>query len=69
MTQGSEPIAADAPAGRRNLFRHYGYIYDEESGLCGLSSRYYNPMVGWFVNMNTLLEIHGERLNTVRNKQ
>ena len=36
--------------GVRNPFRYRGYVYDEESGLYYLRSRYYNPATGRFVN-------------------
>ena len=36
--------------GIRNPFRYRGYVYDEESGLYYLRSRYYNPAVGRFTN-------------------
>ena len=39
-----------ATLGKRNPFRYRGYIYDEETGLYYLRSRYYNPVVGRFVN-------------------
>ena len=34
----------------RNPFRYRGYMYDEESGLYYLQSRYYDPVTGRFVN-------------------
>ena len=34
----------------RNPFRYRGYMYDEESGLYYLESRYYDPVTGRFVN-------------------
>ena len=36
--------------GVRNPFRYRGYIYDEESGMYYLRSRYFNPAIGRFVN-------------------
>ena len=39
-----------ATLGKRNPFRYRGYVYDEETGLYYLRSRYYNPVVGRFVN-------------------
>lgn len=39
-----------ATLGKRNPFRYRGYIYDEETGLYYLRSRYYNSAVGRFVN-------------------
>ena len=50
-----------ATLGKRNPFRYHGYIYDEETGLYYLRSRYYNPVVGRFVNADELL---GEKLLT-----
>ena len=32
--------------GKRNPFRYRGYVFDEETGLYYLRSRYYNPAVG-----------------------
>ena len=36
--------------GKRNPFRYRGYVYDEESGLYYLCSRYYNCTKGRFIN-------------------
>ncbi len=36
--------------GNLNPFRYRGYIYDEETGLYWLRSRYYDPMTGRFLN-------------------
>ena len=36
--------------GFMNPFRYRGYVYDEETGLYYLRSRYYNPIIGRFVN-------------------
>ena len=36
--------------GTLNPFRYRGYVYDEETGLYYLRSRYYNPTWGRFVN-------------------
>ena len=38
-----------------NPFRYRGYIYDEASGLYYLRSRFYNPVWGRFVNVDTIL--------------
>ena len=35
-----------------NPFRYRGYVYDEETGLYYLRSRYYNPVRGRFVNFD-----------------
>ena len=36
--------------GKRNLFRYRGYVFDEETELYYLRSRYYNPRGGRFIN-------------------
>ena len=36
--------------GKLNPFRYRGYVYDTETGLYYLQSRYYNPETGRFVN-------------------
>ena len=41
--------------GIRNPFRYRGYVYDEESELYYLRSRFYNSAIGQFVNADTLL--------------
>ena len=41
--------------GLQNPFRYRGYIYDEETGLYYLRSRYYNPTVGRFVNADSFV--------------
>jgi len=35
--------------GKYNPFRYRGYVYDEETGLYYLNSRYYDPKVGRFI--------------------
>ena len=49
-----------ATIGTLNPFRYRGYVYDEETGLYYLRSRYYNP--GWkrFVNADRRLGEEGE---------
>ena len=39
--------------GEINPFRYRGYVYDEETGLYYLRSRYYNPVVLRFINADT----------------
>ena len=53
-----------ATLGKRNPFRYRGYIYDEETELYYLRSRYYNPLVGRFVNADDVeyLGMDGELL-------
>ena len=36
--------------GKLNPFRYRGYVYDDETGLYYLNSRYYEPNVGRFLN-------------------
>ena len=40
--------------GTLNPIRYRGYVYDQESGLYYLQSRYYDPEVGRFLNADTL---------------
>ena len=39
--------------GKLNPFRYRGYVYDAETGLYYLGSRYYNPQWGRFVNADS----------------
>ena len=39
--------------GKYNPFRYRGYVYDTETGLYYLTSRYYNPVWGRFINADT----------------
>lgn len=39
--------------GSMNPFRYRGYIYDDETGLYYLQSRYYDPVTGRFLNADT----------------
>ena len=42
-----------ATLGAANPLRYRGYVYDTETGLYYLSSRYYNPVWGRFINADT----------------
>ena len=42
--------------GALNPFRYRGYVYDEETGLYYLRSRYYNPVWQRFVNADSILQ-------------
>ena len=44
-----------ATLGAVNPLRYRGYVYDTETGLYYLSSRYYNPVWGRFVNTDSLI--------------
>ena len=41
--------------GAANPLRYRGYVYDSETGLYYLSSRYYNPVWGRFINADSLI--------------
>ena len=41
--------------GKLNPFRYRGYVYEEESGLYYVSSRYYDPEVGRFINVDAYI--------------
>ena len=41
--------------GMLNPLRYRGYVYDEESGLYYLQSRYYDPEIGRFINADALV--------------
>ena len=49
--------------GVANPFRYRGVVWDEETGLYELRSRYYNPVWGRFVRKDVILEVIGERLS------
>lgn len=40
-----------------NLLRYRGYVYDQETGLYYLQSRYYDPEIGRFLNADDFLLI------------
>ena len=42
--------------GKLNPFRYRGYVYDAETGLYYLQSRYYNPETGRFINADNLVD-------------
>ena len=48
--------------GKDNPFRYRGYVWDEETGLYYLRSRYYDPSWGRFVNADTQLSRGESRL-------
>ena len=41
--------------GKTNPLRYRGYVYDEETGLYYLQSRYYAPQMGRFINADALI--------------
>jgi RHS repeat-associated protein len=49
--------------GRDNPFRYRGYMYDEETGLYGTSTRYYDPEWGRYpTHISDCLNMEGEML-------
>ena len=46
-----------ATLGTLNPFRYRGYVYDEETGLYYLRSRYYNPVWKRFLNSDAVLGV------------
>ena len=54
-----KPVATEgsmaSTLGYNNPFRYRGYVWDEETGLYYLRSRYYDPSWGRFVNADTLV--------------
>ena len=46
--------------GAQNPLRYRGYVYDTETGLYYLQSRYYNPTWGRFINADGYLSAGGE---------
>ena len=46
--------------GEVNPFRYRGYYYDTETGLYYLQSRYYDPEVGRFLNIDSVMGVNGD---------
>ena len=53
--QTSKTGSLAASLGALNPFRYRGYVYDEETGLYYLRSRYYNPDWGRFISSDSIL--------------
>ena len=49
--------------GTFNPLRYRGYVYDTETGLYYLNSRYYNPSWGRFINADNAISSSGESVN------
>ena len=47
-----------------NPFRYRGYVYDEETGLYYLRSRYYNASIIRFINSDSIIALMGEILSS-----
>ena len=46
--------------GLLNPFRYREYVYDDESGLYYLQTRYYDPRVGRFINADIMMASNGD---------
>ena len=51
--------------GNLNPFRYRGYYYDTETGLYFLKTRYYDPEVGRFLNMDSVRYADPESINGI----
>ena len=49
-------ITASAHIALRNPIRYRGYLYDSETGFYYVSSRYYDPEIGRFLNADVMLD-------------
>ena len=47
-------LTGSSHIGNRNPFRYRGYFYDVETGLYYLQTRYYDPEIGRFLNMDDI---------------
>ena len=56
---GKDVSGNSAHIGNLNPFRYRRYYYDVETGLYYLNSRYYDPVVGRFVNADTIEILDG----------
>ena len=54
-----------ATLGEQNPLRYRGYVYDTETGLYYLQSRYYNPGWGRFINADSLIDSRGVHTQNV----
>ena len=52
---GNILTATDSTLGNLNPLRYRGYVYDRETALCYLQSRYYDPELGRFINADALV--------------
>ena len=56
-------VTSSTHIGNLNPFRYRGYYYDVETGLYFLKSRYYDPEVGRFLNMDAIQYADPESVN------
>ena len=48
-------LACDGALAELNPLRYRGYVYDQETGFYYLQSRYYDPAVGRWINVDSIL--------------
>ena len=53
---GNATISGSAAIGTLNPIRYRGYYYDSETGLYYVSSRYYDPEIGRWINADALVD-------------
>ncbi len=62
MTLGALPLSVTgslaSTVGQKNPIRYRGYYYDTETGLYYLQSRYYDPVVGRFLNGDAIMGVN-----------
>ncbi len=56
-------ITSSSHIGNKNPFRYRGYFYDTETGLYYLQTRYYDPEIGRFLNMDSIKYADPETIN------
>lgn len=56
-------ITSSTHIGNLNPFRYRGYYYDCETGLYFLQSRYYDPIVGRFLNRDSVNYVNSKIIN------
>ena len=56
---GNILYATDSTLMNNNPLRYRGYVYDTETGFYYLSSRYYDPEIGRFINADSLIDNRG----------
>jgi RHS repeat-associated protein len=60
---GNHTVSGDATLGELNPFRYRGYLYDVETGLYYLKSRYYDPQIGRFISQDEISYLDPATIN------
>ncbi len=63
LDAAGEEITSSSHIGNKNPFRYRGYFYDTETGLYYLQTRYYDPEIGRFLNMDSINYANPETIN------